>query len=413
MRILVLQETDWLERNPILHHRMLEDLSSRGHGVVVIDFEISWSSKAREPRVSRRRVVENVVRWGGRHGVTVIRPAMLRLPLLARVTWLAANMRELRRLQSTWRPDVVLAYGISNAWLAQQWARRLRIPFVYHVMDALHTLAEPSILSRPARLVERAVLSSADCVVPVNDALRGYVIGMGADPERVVTIPMGVDVAAAAEEGDAARDALQLREDHVVLLFMGWLYLFSGLVELARELEARAEELPDVRLLIVGDGDAHRQLEQLAARPGLNGRLLLTGRRPSHEMAGFVAASDLCLLPAHDNATMRYIVPAKVIEYMQAGRPVLATPLAGLRAEFGDLPGLLWVQTPQDLLDRVRDLGKTPGERRRRARELGATVRDAMTRRKTWPEVTDDFEQALRAARPRSHYATAHRYGSP
>ncbi len=42
---LVIQESDWVERNPIMHHRMLEALSRSGDEVRVIDFEIDWHAE--------------------------------------------------------------------------------------------------------------------------------------------------------------------------------------------------------------------------------------------------------------------------------------------------------------------------------------------------------------------------------
>src|SRR5207244_4366927 len=111
--------------------------------------------------------------------IHIVRPAMLRIPPLGRLSWLLANEFELRREFEQRRPDVVLAYGISNALLARRAARIHNVPFVYHLLDALHTLAEPAFLSRLARPVERAVLRTADRVIVVNNHLRHYAVDMG------------------------------------------------------------------------------------------------------------------------------------------------------------------------------------------------------------------------------------------
>lgn len=413
MRILVLQETDWLDRNPILHHRMLEDLSARGHEVVVIDFDILWAQRAGGRLLQVRRVEDNVVRWGGPAGVRVIRPAMLRLPLLDRVSWLIGNAAELRSLSAAWVPEVVVAYGISNAWLAQRWARSRRIPFVHHVMDALHTLAEPTALAHLARPVERQVLRNSDHVIAVNNGLGDYCRAMGVNAERLTVLPMGTEVPESEADGASVRRELGIGDGDVVLLFMGWLYAFAGLVQLAQELARRAQELPDVKMLVVGDGDVLDELRRLAATQPLEQRLIVTGRRPAEQMPAFVAASDLCLLPSDDNPTMRYIVPAKVVEYMQAGRPVLATPLPGLRAEFGDPEGLLWVRTPAELLNRVRELGSDGQSRRQRARELGAPLKELMSQRPDWDEVADHFEKILSSVRARRNFSDGCGAGPP
>ena len=41
--LLVVQETDWLQRGPHQQHHILERLSERGHQIVVVDFEILYN----------------------------------------------------------------------------------------------------------------------------------------------------------------------------------------------------------------------------------------------------------------------------------------------------------------------------------------------------------------------------------
>jgi len=399
MRILAVQETDWIDRNPILHHRMLEALSRNGHEVKVVDFEISWRQRGWRPLWQRRREMLHAQRFFDDATVTVVRPAMLRIPGLGRPSWLVANWAELARQFETFRPDVVVAYSISNAYLALHLARRYGVPFVYHLLDALHTLVEPPLLRPIAREVEQRVLRSADRIIVVNTHLKSYAVELGADASRLNVIPMGVTIGRDPDvDGEAIRAALDLSESDFVLLFVGWLYTFSGLRELVIDLDRQRDRLPNVKLLVVGDGDLLPELRRLRGELGLEERLILTGRRPRDEMAGYIAAADICLLPAHRNVTMEHIVPAKIIEYMEQGKPVIATRLPGLEAEFGTLPGMLYVDTPGEVLDRVRALLSGSVSARLMAARLGESCFQFMQRREDWDTVTARFETVLRDA---------------
>ena len=42
MKILVVQESDWLERNPHQQHHLMERMALRGHQIRVIDYPIDW-----------------------------------------------------------------------------------------------------------------------------------------------------------------------------------------------------------------------------------------------------------------------------------------------------------------------------------------------------------------------------------
>ncbi|MBI1761016.1 MAG: glycosyltransferase family 4 protein [Acidobacteria bacterium] len=403
MRILVLQETDWVTRNPIMHHRMLEALALAGADVTVIDYEILWAQKGTLPLWQGRRVIRDCHKFFEQAPITILRPGMLRLPVLSRLSWLAGNWRALTDYFADGRPDVIVAYGISNAYLAQRFARRHGVPFVYHLMDALHTLAESYWQQPIACAVERAVLQRADHVVVINNKLREYAVQMGAAAQRVTVIPMGTNITSEmpADEIEAVRAGLQISPQDFVMLFMGWLYDFSGLRELTVELARRKAAWPQLKLLVVGDGDLLPELQRLRQTHGLEQHLILTGRRPMQEMRGYIAASDLCLLPAHRNTTMEHIVPAKVIEYMEIGRPVLATRLPGLEAEFDDLPGLLYIERPEDAFDRLEELLQATPSPRQVARRLGATCREFLQRREDWAGVTKRFEQVLSTTRVR------------
>lgn len=402
LRILVVQETDWIERYPILHHRMLETLSVRGDDVTVLDYEIHWGRTGRLPIWQARRVWENTAKLVPGARVTVIRPAMARIPGVARVSWLLTSWLELRRYVRAGEPDVIVAYGISNSFLARILARRRHIPFVFHLFDSLHALAEPVALRPLAKRVETAVLRSADCVVIPYRALRGYLAARGVRDDRVVSIPNGMTPRASDPALRAhIRQRLGIAEDEVVLLFMGWLYRHSGLVQLATELAKNDPRHAKFKLVVVGGGDLAPELERIQRTRGLGDRLILTGRRPVGEMPGFIAASDVCLLPSTPDAAMQYVVPTKVDEYLELGRPVVASRLEGMRAEFGDMPGIIWVDRPSDVLHVLDGVVRQPaGSSEGLVARAAAAARYAAGRA-DWDTVISQFRAVLAEAAAR------------
>ena len=48
MNILVVQESNWLARNPHQQHHLMERLAARGHSVRVIDYDIDWKKENEE-----------------------------------------------------------------------------------------------------------------------------------------------------------------------------------------------------------------------------------------------------------------------------------------------------------------------------------------------------------------------------
>ena len=391
-----------MQRNPIMHHRMLEELSRRGDDVTVIDYDLHWRS-APGGRLSVPRSAGRAIgKYYDDARINLIRPPMIKLPGISRVTWLAANWREVRRELDSRTPDVIVGYGISNALLAAKMARRAGIPFVYHLLDALHTLVEPALLRPLARRVEQLALRAADRVIVINRHLKAYATEMGASPERICVLPQGYTPQSIAPDEQArVRDMLGVDEDELLLLFVGWLYEFSGLRELAQTFARRREQFRHAKLVIVGSGELDAGLAQIKATV-LDDQLVLVGQRPVSEIASYIGASDICLLPALRTPAMEHIVPSKIGEYMELGKPIIATRLPGMAAEFGDLPGLLWIERPDEVLDHVARLEGAPEGARSAAAALGKSCQSFVNAHGDWTDITDQFRELLNSASRRA-----------
>jgi len=221
--------------------------------------------------------------------------------------------------------------------------------------------------------------------------LREYALRMGARPDKTCVIRAGIDHERFGShvDGTAVRRQYGIAEHEKVLFFMGWLYQFSGLKEVLAELAKRGGEDLGVKLLIVGDGDAFEELQRMRTDLHLENCVTLAGKQPYEKIPEFIAAADVCLLPAYNNKVMRDIVPIKMYEYMAMGKPVIATRLPGVMKEFGSDNGVLYVERPEDALGKALEVIKadTIEANGEKARQF---VRDT-----DWGTVVDQFEEVL------------------
>ena len=86
---------------------------------------------------------------------------------------------------------------------------------------------------------------------------------------------------------------------------------------------------PDVRVLIVGDGDGTVRLERLAGER-LGKSVLLTGRVPRDQVPYYLAAMDVASLPQSVDNVGSFRYTTKLSEYLDVGLPVITgqIPLA-------------------------------------------------------------------------------------
>jgi glycosyltransferase involved in cell wall biosynthesis len=389
MKILITQDTDWIERNPGQQHHLADRLSVRGHEIRVVDYDILWKTRKTKGWRSTRQVFDHVSKTVPNADVTVIRPAVWRVPLFHYVSMFFSYRSEIEKQLVDFGPDIIVGHSILSNYLSMRLSRKAGVPYVFHMTDAQHTIVPSRILRFIAKYVEKRILKNASRVIVINERLKDYSVGLGADSSNVVVIKAGIDLARYDPNisGRQAREELGIDDDDFVLFFMGWLYDFSGLKEVADDVLKRNSRF---RLLIVGDGDAFEDLQEIRERSGHRDKVILTGKQPFEKIPELIATADICLLPAHNNETMRDIVPIKLYEYMAMGKPVISTELPGVMMEFGRGNGVTYVREPELVLSKAVELADsgTMLMEGKKAREFVQT--------REWDRVVDDFERILK-----------------
>lgn len=392
MRLVVIQETDWLKRGPHQQHHLFERLSQRGHEVIVLDYPILRPHWPHEPFWVQTYTQDNAARIYEHARVRLIRPGTLSLMPLARPSSVLTHHQALAQVIREARPDVIISYALSTGLPALRLARRYRIPYVFHVIDALHAIVPVSALQPIAHTVERRLFGAADEVLVINEHLRDYAIHMGANPDRAHVLRTGVDLHRfhPGMSGSQARAELGLKPDDYVLFFMGWIYSFSGVREVAETLHSAPE---NVRFLTVGDGDDYAALQAMQAA-GLQNRLVLTGRVGYEQIPRLLAAADVCLLPFHLTPATEHIVPIKLYEYMAGGKPVIASPLPGVRRDVGETNGVVYAPATEQVTKALEIRGQQD--------ILGRAARAFVEAHCDWETITEELESRLKALSQRA-----------
>ena len=391
MKILVVQESDWLEKGPHQSHHLMERMSARGHEVRVIDFEIQWRQHERNGLISNREVFTNVHKAVDEGNITVIRPPIVKLPVLDYMSLLITHKKEIKKQLDEFQPDVIVGFGILNAHLAISLAKQRGIPVAYYIIDELHRLIPQKCFQGMGRKIESSNMKQADLVLSINEGLRDYTIQMGAKREKTKVIRAGIDFKRFNSDldGSAVREKLGIREDDIVLFFMGWLYNFSGLKEVALELAKEPQEYRNIKLMVLGKGDLWDTLQEIRSKHKMEDRMIMLDWQPYEEVPKYIVAADICILPAYKNEIMQNIVPIKMYEYMAMGKPVIATRLSGLVKEFGEGNGVVYIERAEEVVNIAHELNKQEIENEERAARN-------FVKYNGWDKITNTFEVVLK-----------------
>jgi colanic acid biosynthesis glycosyl transferase WcaI len=285
------------------------------------------------------------------------------------------------------RPDVVVSYGpplvgplLSAALAKPRGARLLTVIYdIYPDVVVGSGKLRNGLAIAAARRAERAQYRMSDRILVLSEGFRRKLQAKGVRTEKVVTIPVWLDT---GEITPRARDNAWRRRQGIgpevkVVLYAGTIGLVSGariVIDAARRLRERR----DVLFLFVGDGQVKEELLGAAREAGLaNVRFLPF--QPRSDLPDVQASADLSLvtLAPGRGATS---VPSKVVGYMAAGRPVVASvDLDCDTAEVVRSAGCGTVVPPGDadaLAGAVESLLADEGERQHMCRRARAAFED-------------------------------------
>src|SRR5262247_2174849 len=254
------------------------------------------------------------------------------------------------------------------------------------------------------RLAHRVLVNS--------EAIRDHILAGGhIAPEKIVVIHNGLSAAverAILESGSRAKRRaallreLNLEEGAKLIGLVARLQPVKGhryFIEAAGRIAAVE---PKAHFLLVGDGALRREIEEQAARVGVNDRIHLLGAR--NDAALIAAGFDVAV-----SASLSEGLPNAVMEAMAAGAPVVATAVGGTpELVIDDDTGFLVPPADADALARrILDALQNPEWSARRAAQGRRRVLDLFSMRRMVESVERLYDETYELNRTHRHWYRA------
>lgn len=348
LKILVIQETDWIQNLPLQTHHIMEYLSKEGHDIRVVDYEARWQH-GDILQSAKTKTIPNVHRTDPESSVSLLRPGMLRVPGIGRLSSLGSQFKVIFEEMARWC-DVVVLYSVpTNGIQTILSSKMLSKPVVFHAFDVLHRMTGYGLLRAPTWTLERFVYRRANKVIVISASLGKYMRRIGVPDEHITLLPPAVDTRKFNPSVDSSivRKKLGIRDEEKVVLFSGFLYEFSGVDLVLESINDLIEQVPNLRLVVCGEGPLQNKLVQMRGKLGVENHVSILGRRPFEEMPSIVAAADVCINPYSEDVRSTFAFPSKIAEYMAAGKSVIATDLPGTESILGSESGAVLVPIEQ------------------------------------------------------------------
>jgi L-malate glycosyltransferase len=236
--------------------------------------------------------------------------------------------------------------------------------------------------------LQRSAAFLGDCAT-----IRQRAIDLGMYPERIVTFPWGVDLAH-FNPGSAAelRTHFGWGEPAFILLSTrGWAPIY-GVEELARGFVQATRQIPELRLVMLGNGPQAALLRKIFIDGGVLERVRFPGQVKLADLPAYYQSADLYVSASHSDGSS-----ISLLEALACGRPALVSDIPGNREWITPGEQGWWFQEgdPDSL---AQSLVKAY-ESRSSLPEMGQQARLTATARANWqanfPKLLDLYQIAL------------------
>ena len=391
MRILFLHEVNYLEKPIFEMHEFPEHLAALGHEVGFVQFpeglpleqvrSLGWKS------MIPGRVLQN-------QNLTLYTPQNAAGNLLGRLKTALTFKRTFAAAVRDFRPDVVVSFSVpTSGWQALSACRELGIPYVFRALDVSH-LIRKSVFSRLILSAEKFIYRNASAVSANNPAMSDYCLTMGSSATKTFVDLPPIDLSHFANglsQRDQVRSKLGIAKESKVILYMGSFFYFSGLPQLVDEFARSARD--NTVLMLVGGGEQDQELRHQVAKLGLTKKVLFTGFVGFNELPSYLAAADVAVNPMQSSLVSNAAFPNKVIQYLATGLAVATTKLKGLELTFGNVPGIRYSETPEQVMRDALEMASS-----RELNALGKANQVLVAEKFSKVEAVKAFETRLREA---------------
>ena len=196
----------------------------------------------------------------------------------------------------------------------------------------------------------------ASAIISVCEALKDALINLGVEASKIHVLRNGVDLEGFSPPIERSSLREKLGFTNFTLLSVGHLIERKG-----HHLVIKAiKNLPDMKLVIVGDGPEYKNLKNIAHQQGVESRITFLGEIDHNNLKDYYGASDALVL-----ASSREGWANVLLESLACGTPVVATDIWGTPEIItNSVAGILVKREPDAISDGINKLRQNYPDRK-------------------------------------------------
>ena len=384
MNILIIHEVDWLKKVTYEIHHLSELFSLQGHKVYAVDIPdpgiLSFDKITRTNIEDYNRVYE-------KSSVKILRTPIIPIKGLNRLSAYFTSYKFIKKILIEYKIDIAFVYSIVNNIKGTIRAcNELNIPIIHRTFDVVHEIIVEKYMSNFVRKMEKESYPKLDLVIANTPFMKTWAEEMGA--KNVIVIPQGVDtnIMKNLPKDKELQKKYNINDNDKVVMYLGSILSHSGLDVIFNDMGKILKEIPEFKLLVVGDGPDLERLKQQSKQLGIYEKIIFTGFVPYKEVPRFCSLADLCINPFRMDGKYAFndkLTPVKFFDFLSCGKPVLATPLQGTLYDFPKESNTIIYESLDLFTGKMIELLKNDS-----LDEIGQRGREFVGKNFTWDSVT-------------------------
>lgn len=211
-------------------------------------------------------------------------------------------------------PDIIHVQSLCIAVPALISKKFYKIPYV--VWGRGSDIYLPAVLTK---LTSKTTMKNADSVIALTEDMKQAMQSIYI--RDIAVVPNGIEL----KKYMSKAPVNLIKGSEKRILFVGRLYPVKGVQYLLQAMKIIHEEMPDVKLILVGDGEEREHLESLTDSLEIKECVEFAGRAPHEEVQDYMNQAEVFVLPSLSEG-----FPVTILEAMACGLPIVATRVRGV-----------------------------------------------------------------------------------
>lgn len=241
---------------------------------------------------------------------------------LKQIKGIQGYLSSIRILKKTnFKPDLIHAHFIwPSGFIAMKLNQDLKIPFI--VTGHGYDVYELPLRNKYYLKMIKKILSNANHIITVSENIRDIMTkNLSVPTKKIEIISNGFSPKLFHPlDKNKVRKELSLPLDKKIVLSVGNLEEVKGHINMVKAAKQIINNRKDILFLIVGDGEERKKLKKEIEKDNLEQNFKLMGAKPHNEIALWMNACDISVIPSINEAG-----PAVLFEALACGKPVIGT----------------------------------------------------------------------------------------